>query len=103
VPSLHPPAYRRGATLRVTTVSGIVTRYALAPGDDDVHALVSVGGWAACARCAALIDLGDIDALGRRVVASLALAGMPPAYQPAVARQIYALLRGFWHHRRCLN
>jgi hypothetical protein len=94
---------QRGGILRCEVVSGIATTYRTAPGDGAVRAFVSLGGWAACDACAALIDAGDLPGLGRRMLACLAGADLPPAHRTAVTRQVLATLRGFWRHRACRN
>ncbi len=94
---------QRGDTLLVREVSGIVTSYQVEPGDDRVYIFVSVGSWAACTTCAALIDAGALDALRQRMVTCLAADGITPAHYPAVERQVLAALAGFWRHRLGLN
>jgi hypothetical protein len=93
----------RGRALLIKEVGGIVTRYQAAPGDGAVYAFCSVGGWAACGACAALIDAGDAPALGRRMLARQAGPGLPPAHRQGIERQVIATLRGFWRHRPCPN
>jgi hypothetical protein len=93
----------RGRALLIAEVGGIVTRYRAAPGDGAVHAFCSVGVWAACPACAALIDAGDAPGLGRRMLARLAGPGLPRAHRRAIERQILATVRGFWRHRPCPN
>jgi hypothetical protein len=94
---------RRGPAVVVEVVGGVVTRYRPAPGDGEVLAFCSLGGWAACAGCAALIDAGDAPALGRRMLARLAADGLPAALRGVAERQVLAALRGFWAHRACPN
>lgn len=94
---------RRGHTLVIRVVDGIVTRHQAAPGDGEVYAFCSLGGWAACAPCAQLIDADDAPALGQRMLACLADDALPPAHRTAIEGQIVATLRGFWRHRPCVN
>jgi hypothetical protein len=76
------------------------------PGPRDVilasHA--SLEAWGACPVCAALLDGGALDALGRRMVARLlADRQVALAHRPLVARQILATLQAFWRHRLPIN
>jgi hypothetical protein len=87
----------------IEEVGGVVTQYRAAPGDSEVYAFCSVDGWAACEACAALIDAGDAPALGRRMLARQAGDALPSAHRAAIARQIVAILRGFWRLRPCVN
>jgi hypothetical protein len=92
-----------GDTLRCAVVGSIATTYRPAPGDGAARAVVSLGGWAACDACAAVIDAGDRPGLGRRMVACLAGDDLPPAHRIAAERQVQAALGGFRRHRPCTN
>ena len=94
---------RRGDALLVRLVGGVATRHRPEPGEGEVAAFCSLGGWAACPACAARIDAGDAPGLARRMLERQADRALPPAHRAAIARQVEVTVRGFWSHRPPLN